>query len=261
MTDAGENQPGPASGTERPRLSVVIPVCDEAESIPVVLRELLTKAGAAYDLDVVVVDDGSRDGSPDVVEGLARQESRIRLVRHRARYGKSAALRTGVAAARARWVATIDGDGENDPDDLVAMARRIDPARIGDVGLVAGNHRRRTAGPWRLIASRIANAIRRRALQDDCPDTACGLKVIPRDLFMALPYFDSLHRYLPALVRRYGFEVVNMPVDDRPRISGQSKYTNLRRALVGIVDLLGVYWLLRRTSVGALPFGRDGEVR
>lgn len=255
MTDAGD----PLAGTERPPLSVVIPVCDEADSVPVVLRELLAKAGDAYDLDVIVVDDGSRDGSADAVAAIAAAEPRIRLIRHAARCGKSAALRTGVAAARARWVGTIDGDGENDPDDLVAMARRIDPARVGAVGLVAGNRRRRTAGPWRLIASRIANGIRKTALQDDCPDTACGLKVVPRDLFLALPYFDSLHRYLPALVRRYGFEVVNVPVDDRPRISGQSKYTNLRRALVGVVDLLGVYWLLRRTSVGALPFHRDGD--
>jgi dolichol-phosphate mannosyltransferase len=252
MTDAGDI-------SSRPPLSVVIPVCDEADSIPEVLRELLDKAGGAYDLDVVVVDDGSRDRSADVVEAFAAGEPRIRLIRHKRRCGKSSALRTGVVAARNRWVGMIDGDGENDPDDLVAMARRIDPARIGAVGLVAGNRRRRTAGPWRLIASRIANGIRRRALQDDCPDTACGLKVIPRELFLALPYFDSLHRYMPALVRKYGFEVVNMAVDDRPRISGQSKYTNLRRALVGIVDLLGVYWLLRRTSVGALPFERDGD--
>lgn len=259
MTDAGESPSGSASGTERPPLSVVIPVCDEAESVPVVLRELLAKAGTAYDLDVIVVDDGSRDGSAEVVAALAAGEPRVKLVRHDRRCGKSAALRTGVAGARARWVATIDGDGENDPADLLAMARCIDPARIGSVGLVAGNRRRRTAGPWRLIASRIANTIRRSALQDDCPDTACGLKVIPRDLFLALPYFDSLHRYMPALVRRYGFEVVNVPVDDRPRISGQSKYTNLRRAVVGVVDLLGVYWLLRRTSVGALPFERDGD--
>lgn len=255
MTDGGEPRPG----SKRPALSVVIPVCDEAESIPVVLRELLSKAGAVYDLDIVVVDDGSVDGSADVVETAAGADPRIRLIRHAARCGKSAALRTGVQAARARWVATIDGDGENDPSDLVAMAGRIDPARIGAVGLVAGNRRRRTAGPARLIASRLANAIRKAALRDDCPDTACGLKVVPRELFLALPYFDSLHRYLPALVRRYGFDVVNVSVDDRPRISGQSKYTNLRRALVGVVDLLGVYWLLRRTSVGALPFERDGD--
>ena len=259
MTDAGETVPDPATGVERQPLSVVIPVCDEADSIPVVLRELLSKAGTAYDLDVVVVDDGSRDGSADVVAAFAESEPRVRLIRHARRCGKSAALRTAIAAARGPWVATIDGDGENDPTDLVAMVRRVDPARVGRVGLVAGNRRRRTAGPWRLAASRIANAIRKAALQDDCPDTACGLKVIPRNLYLALPYFDSQHRYLPALVRRYGFEVVNVPVDDRPRLSGSSKYTNLRRAAVGIVDLLGVYWLLRRTSVGVPPVDRDGD--
>lgn len=268
MTDAGDTAAGDTAAGDtaageslvgRPALSVVIPVCDEAESAPPVLRELLAKAGDVYDLDVIVVDDGSRDGSAEAVEAVAREDGRVRLIRHARRCGKSSALRTGVAAARSRWVAMMDGDGENDPVDLVAMVGRIDPARIGTVGLVAGNRRRRTAGPARLVASKIANAIRRTALRDDCPDTACGLKVIPRELFLALPYFDSLHRYMPALVRHYGFEVVNMPVDDRPRISGQSKYTNLRRALVGVVDLLGVFWLLRRTNVGALPFDQGGD--
>lgn len=232
-----------------PPLSVVVPVCDEAGAVEAFLRELLDVAGKAYALDVVVVDDGSRDGTDAIVERLAMEDDRLRLVRHDRRLGKSAALRTGMAATRSLWAATIDGDGENDPADLLAMARTIDPAKVGAVGLVCGIRRRRTAGIGRLIASKIGNGVRRLALRDDCPDTACGLKLIPRDLFLSLPFFDSLHRFLPALVRRYGYEIVNVDIDDRTRLAGRSKYTNLGRAAVGIVDLFGVMWLLRRSSV------------
>jgi dolichol-phosphate mannosyltransferase len=133
------------------------------------------------------------------------------------------------------------------------MSKEVDVTQVGRLGLVAGNRRRRTAGRNRLIASRIANAIRRRILKDDCPDTGCGLKLIPRDLFLALPYFDSLHRYIPALVNHLGYEVKNVPVDDRPRISGRSKYGNFSRAAVGVVDLMGVVWLMRRTTVPDPP--------
>ncbi|NQW09179.1 MAG: glycosyltransferase family 2 protein [Alphaproteobacteria bacterium] len=232
-----------------PPLSVVVPVCDEAGAVEALLRELLEVAGTHYALDVVVVDDGSRDGTDALVERLATEDGRVRLVRHPQRLGKSAALRTGMAAARSLWAASIDGDGENDPADLVAMARTIDPRVVGETGLVCGIRRRRTAGIGRLIASRIGNGARRLALRDDCPDTACGLKLIPRALFLSLPFFDSLHRFLPALVRRYGYGITNVSIDDRARLAGRSKYTNLGRAAVGIVDLFGVMWLLRRSSV------------
>lgn len=234
-------------------LSVIVPVCDEAGAIAPLLQEVLAKVGAAYRLEVVVVDDGSRDGTDAVVADLASKDSRVTLIRHAARSGKSAALRTGAMAATSLWIATIDGDGENDPADVVAMAAAIDATTVGRVGLVAGIRRRRTAGIRRLIASRIGNGVRRALLRDDCPDTACGLKVVPRALFLAFPYFDSLHRYLPALTKRYGYDTVHVSVDDRPRAAGQSKYTNIGRALVGIVDLLGVVWLLRRTTVGTNP--------
>ena len=214
----------PAPGA--PALSVIVPVCDEAGAIAALLQEILDKVGAAYRVEVIVVDDGSRDGTDGIVEGLAGTDGRITLIRH---------------------------DGENDPADVVAMASRIDATRVGEVGLVAGIRRRRTAGVRRLIASRIGNGVRRLLLRDDCPDTACGLKVVPRPLFLAFPYFDSLHRYMPALTKRYGYGTLHVSVDDRPRMAGRSKYTNIGRALVGIVDLLGVVWLLRRTTVGANP--------
>jgi len=244
---------------DRSALSVIVPVCDEAGAIGPLLQEILDTVGTAYRVEVIVVDDGSRDGTDAVVAEIADREDRVRLIRHAARSGKSAALRTGALAATALWMGTIDGDGENDPADLVAMAAEIDAKTVGRVGLVAGIRRRRTAGVRRLIASRIGNGVRRWALRDDCPDTACGLKVVPRALFLAFPFFDSLHRYMPALARRYGFETVHVSVDDRPRAAGQSKYTNIGRALVGIVDLLGVVWLLRRTTVGVNPIPEDAR--
>lgn len=248
QTDPGRTDPR-MTGDAGPALSVVVPVCDEEGGIAAVLGELLEVAGSRLPIEVIVVDDGSRDGSAAVVARMARGDPRLRLLRHRTRGGKSAALRTGAEAARARWMATIDGDGENDPEDLLTMIREIDLARVDRIGLVAGIRRRRTAGTSRLVASRLANGIRKAALRDDCPDTACGLKLIPTALFLRLPFFDSLHRYLPALVGRHGYEIRYVLVDDRPRLAGRSKYTNLGRALVGIVDLLGVMWLLRRTSV------------
>ena len=178
----------PQTNTDQPDLSVIVPVCDEAGSISTFLEELLSVVGPAVNAEVLVVDDGSRDGSEAIVEALLPQHANLRLIRHGKRAGKSAALKTGAERARGLWLGTIDGDGENDPRDLLNMVGEIDLQSIGSLGLVAGIRRRRTAGASRLIASRIANGIRKAALRDDCPDTACGLKVIPRELFLRLPF-------------------------------------------------------------------------
>ena len=143
----------------------------------------------------------------------------------------------------------MDGDGQNDPADIVNMTKSVDLSKVERVGLVAGIRRKRNDGASRKTASKLANALRRSLLHDDCPDTACGLKLIPRDLFLALPFFDALHRYLPALVRHFGFETVCVSVDDRPRGAGTSKYSNIGRAAAGLVDLIGVMWLMRRTTL------------
>ncbi|AFX98992.1 glycosyl transferase 2 family protein [Candidatus Endolissoclinum faulkneri L2] len=224
---------------------------DEAGAIATLLHEVLDKIGAFYHVQVVVVDDGSCDETYEIVQQLATNDSRIILARHSKRSNKSAALRTGAMLATALWIATIDGDGENDPADVLAMAAQIDLTKVGKVGLVAGIRRHRTAGIRRLVASRIANFLRQILLRDNCPDAACGLKVILRPLFLAFPYFDSLHRYMPALTKRYGYETLHVSVNDRPRRVGRSKYNNISRALVGIIDLLGVFWLLRRTTLGS----------
>ena len=233
----------------RPILSVVVPVYNEAGNIEAVVREALLKLFALGDFEIIFVNDGSSDETGSLLAQMARNASAMRAISHSKRSGKSAALRTGFMAARALWVATMDGDGQNDPDDIVAMSKSVDLTKIGEVGLVAGIRRTRNDGASRKTASKFANNLRRALLHDDCPDTACGLKLIPRDLFLALPFFDSLHRYLPAFTRHFGFKAVYVPVNDRPRTSGTSKYSNIGRAFAGIWDLLGVMWLMRRTSL------------
>ncbi len=231
-----------------PDISVVIPAYNEAESIVAVVREAISVFDEAFSsFEIIVIDDGSADDTAGALSELAGEDRRVRVVRHRQRSGKSAALRTGMLHARAIWAATMDGDGQDDPRSVVDMAKAVDLSTVGEVGLVAGNRTNRTDGANRKFASRLANGLRRSLLNDDCPDTACGLKLIVRDVFLAMPFFDALHRYLPALTRHLGYEIVNVPVVNRARAAGQSKYTNLGRAAAGLFDLLGVIWLMRRT--------------
>lgn len=231
-----------------PEITIVIPAYNEAEAIVSVVneaREVFDEAFTSF--EIVVVDDGSADDTAGALGPLATQDARIRVIRHPNRSGKSAALRTGMLQARAIWVATMDGDGQDDPRSVVDMAKAVDLSTVGEVGLVAGNRTNRTDGANRKFASRFANGLRRSLLNDDCPDTACGLKLIVRDVFLAMPFFDALHRYLPALTRHLGYDIVNVPVVNRARTAGASKYTNLGRAAAGLFDLLGVIWLMRRT--------------
>lgn len=237
-------------------ISIVIPAYNEATLIDKVMREADAIIGAAMPVELIVVDDGSDDGLAAIAEKTAATLGNARVIRHPGRAGKSAALRTGALAARGRWIATMDGDGQNDPQYVVAMAKEIDLAKVGRVGLVAGNRKARHDGQSRKIASRFANGLRRRLLNDDCPDTACGLKLISRDLFLAMPFFDALHRFLPAFANHLGYEIVNVPVKDRPRDAGQSKYSNIGRAAAGFFDLMGVIWLMRRTHVPSPEFIR-----
>ncbi|MFP4518037.1 MAG: glycosyltransferase family 2 protein [Oceanicaulis sp.] len=231
-----------------PAISIVIPAFNEAESIESVVKEAIEVFDPAFEsFEIIVIDDGSDDDTAGALKALAQSEMRLRVIRHPNRSGKSAALRSGMMAARARWAATMDGDGQDDPRSVVDMAAAVDLSAVGAVGLVAGVRTNRTDGANRKFASRFANSLRRTLLNDDCPDTACGLKLIVRDLFLALPFFDALHRYLPALSRHLGYEIVCVPVVNRARSAGASKYTNLGRAAAGLFDLLGVIWLMRRT--------------
>lgn len=231
---------------ERPRASIVVAVFNEAENVANVCEEILGALGAIAPFEVVFVDDGSTDATADCVQAIADRDARVRLLRHDRRCGKSQAVRTGVNAARGAWIATLDGDGQNDPADLPAMLE-LGWSADGPAPLVAGIRVRRDDPMSRLIATRIANGFRAAVLGDHCPDTGCGVKVFRREDFLLLPCFEGMHRFLPALFSRYGHPLINHPVRHRARLLGVSKYTNWGRALVGIFDMMGVIWLTRRT--------------
>jgi len=226
---------------------VVIAVLNEAENVAAVAQEALGALEPIAPFEIVFVDDGSNDGTPDLLQAMADADDRIRLFSHDRRCGKSQAVRTGVLASRAPWVATLDGDGQNDPADLPDMLNAA-WAAPGAPPLVAGVRVRRDDPVSRLIATRIANGIRSSLLGDHCPDTGCGVKVFRRDDFLLLPCFEGMHRFLPALFQRYGHPLINHPVRHRARLLGTSKYTNWGRALVGVFDMAGVAWLVRRTQ-------------
>lgn len=226
------------------QLSVLIPVLDEQDNILPLLAELYAALAAGPAFEVIVIDDGSSDATPARVQAILSEYPTLRLIRHAACAGKSAALFTGARAAQGVWLAFIDGDGQNDPADIPLMLDAIDAAP--SLSLVCGARRRRQDTLSKRLASRAANAIRRTLLRDDCPDTGCGLKLIRRTLFLDLPAIDCVHRFIPALVKGRGLAYANQTVNDRPRLSGQSKYTNLHRAAVGLWDLFGIMWLLRR---------------
>ncbi|MFO1436252.1 MAG: glycosyltransferase family 2 protein [Gammaproteobacteria bacterium] len=227
--------------------SVVIPVYNEADAIAELLTEIFVKLDSCKVFEVVVVDDGSDDSTPQVLLHAQHQYgTRLRIIRHQQRSGQSAALRTAVSAAHHKWIVMLDGDGQNDPADVPnLLAARIEPGS-GAARLVCG-HRRRRRDSWvKRLSSRVANHVRSRLLGDGVLDTGCGLKAFTRDAFLRLPWFDHMHRFLPALMHRDGVPVVSVDVNHRPRTRGTSKYGVGNRLWVGIVDMLGVLWLQRR---------------
>jgi dolichol-phosphate mannosyltransferase len=231
------------------RISVVIPALNEAGNIGRLVEETYAAVPAAMLAEVIVVDDGSTDATANEVEALMASRPDLRCLRHDQRSGQSTALRTGITAARSAIIATMDGDGQNDPKDLTRLLARIALPGSPGPALVNGVRTARKATGSRRWASRFANGLRAWMLQDNCPDTGCGIKAYHRDAFLRLPFFTSMHRYLPALFQTYGLEVAYEPVNDRPRQVGQSKYSNFGRALVGVYDLFGVTWLRKRTLV------------
>lgn len=229
-------------------LSVVIPARNEAPNVAPLVAEIRRALDSRLDYEVVYVDDGSSDATAAEIRRLRTEFPRLRLVRHQASCGQSMAVRSGVKAAAAPWIATLDADGQNDPADIPKLweIARMAPA---DPPLLIAGHRQKRRDTWsKRIASRLANAIRRNLLGDGTPDTGCGLKIFRRDLFLDLPAFDHMHRFLPALVLRQGGRVVSVAVNHRPRERGVSNYGVLDRALVGFVDLFGVMWLMRRAK-------------
>lgn len=222
-----------------------MPVRNEASNIlPLVAEIGAALAGIAH--EIVYVDDGSTDATGRELAMAVGEGVPLVVRRHRCSCGQSAAIVTGVRAARGVWIATLDGDGQNDPADIPALFQRAQRMEAGRAVLIAGHRTRRQDRPLKRASSRIANRIRAALLGDATPDTGCGLKLFRRELFLELPHFDHMHRYLPALVIRAGGRVESVPVNHRPRTRGRSNYGTLDRLWVGIWDLMGVYWLQRR---------------
>ena len=231
------------------RISVVLPAMNEAGNIGRLVEETYDVLPSDLLAEVIVVDDGSDDATPVEVKTLisSGRYSGLRYLRHAVRSGQSTALRTGILAAASPVIAQMDGDGQNDPRDIPKLLAKLAAPHSAGPALVGGVRTSRKAEGSKRLASKAANWIRDAILRDKCPDTGCGIKVYWRDAFLLLPFFTSVHRYLPAMFLTYGHEVDYVPVNDRPRQAGQSKYSNLVRALVGIYDLIGVSWLRRRT--------------
>ena len=231
--------------SDAPQLSVVVPVYNEEDNVAPLVGEVVAALRGVIPFEIVYVDDLSKDATLERLRALKATTPELRVVRHLSNSGQSTAIRTGIKAARAPWIATLDGDGQNDPADIPRLLAQRDGASP-DTKLFAGwRVERRDSGSKRW-ASKWANAIRSNMLKDATPDTGCGIKLIERDAFLDLPYFDHMHRYLPALMQRAGWKTVSVPVNHRHRASGVSKYNNLNRALVGIRDLRGVAWLITR---------------
>lgn len=234
------------------QLSIVVPVRNEAENVLPLLAEIHAalegQEAKPGEFEVVYVDDGSSDATRERLAEAMQQYPRLRVFSHRQSCGQSAALMTGMRAARGEWIATLDGDGQNDPADIPKLLAARDSSGRPALQLVSGFRKKRQDSWLKRIASRIANGVRARLLGDATPDTGCGLKLIQRAACLELPYFDHMHRFLPALVQRNGGATISVEVNHRPRTRGTSNYGVFDRLWVGIVDLCGVLWLKRRAK-------------
>ena len=231
-----------------PAVSVVIPVCNEADNVRPLALEIIASLGRSMPYEIIFVDDGSTDATAANVRAIGAEFRQVRLLKHGARSGQSAAITTGVRAALGEWIVTLDGDGQNDPADIPMLLKRLDEDSSGDIKMVSG-HRVARQDTWlRRFSSRIANKVRASMLGDGTPDTGCGLKAFHRATYLSVPAFKHMHRFLPALFLREGAKVVSIPVHHRPRTQGESKYGLHNRLWVGIVDLLGMRWLMHRSQ-------------
>ncbi len=256
--DAGAD-PAAARGP-RPSLSVVVPVFNEAENVAPLIDEIAAALADHGPIEIIYVDDGSTDDTVARLSACRADRPILRVLRHDRRSGQSAAVRTGVAAARAPWIVTLDGDGQNDPADLPRLIDHVRAAAPDRRPALVGGLRLNRRDTWsRRLAGRFANLLRQSLLRDGCSDTGCGLKLFRRDAFLGVAQFGATHRFLPALFRAAGHATAFLPVGHRPRRRGTSKYGNARRAAVGLVDLLGVLWLTRRTPRPPVVSEADGD--
>ena len=233
------------------RLSLVIPVKNEKENVIPLANEIfrvMEREGHIH--EVIFVDDGSIDGTVEKLCAMRQETKFLRVVRHTNCCGQSTALLSGIRSARYPTIVTLDGDGQNDPEDIPLLLETLGVLQQqSPVAMVVGYRNRRQDTAARRWSSKLANDVRSRLLKDQTPDTGCGLKAFSRETFLSLPYFNHMHRFLPALVWRMGGQVTSVEINHRPRTHGNSKYGNLDRLRVGIVDLLGVLWLQKRSKI------------
>ena len=229
-------------------IAVVVPVHNESENIRPLIEEISTALNGVADYEIVYVNDGSTDDTAAKLAEMAAEQPRLSVYRHETACGQSAAVATGVKKARATFIATLDGDGQNDPADIPALFAKLKQAVTPDLLLVAGWRAKRKDTAWKRFQSKLANGVRQKLLGDNTPDTGCGLKVFTRAAFLDMPRFDHMHRYLPALMIRRGGQVVSVEVNHRHRERGISKYGMWDRLSVAVRDLLGVMWLAARGS-------------
>ena len=235
------------------QVSIVIPVHNEADNIAPLIAEIEAAMQEAQAYEIIYVDDGSSDQTAAALAAAQQRAKGLRVIRHGTSCGQSTAVRTGIKAANFPCIATLDGDGQNDPADIPRIYQKLIHENQADAYLwmIAGWRNNRHDSAWKLFSSKFANAVRGALLGDNTPDTGCGLKVFFRDKYLDLPYFDHMHRFLPALVIRAGGKVISEPVNHRPRTQGVSKYGTLDRLWAGITDLLGVMWLIKRAKLPA----------
>jgi dolichol-phosphate mannosyltransferase len=248
--------------SEQPAIevSVVVPVRNEAGNVAPLLGEIETALSGRYAFEVVYVDDGSNDATADELAKIAAHKPWLTVLRHEISCGQSCAVRSGARVARGAIVVTIDGDGQNDPAYIPALVQKLSDGGE-QTGLVAGQRLGRKDTGFKRWQSKTANAVRGWVLNDGTRDTGCGLKAVRREVYLALPYFDALHRFMPALVKREGLGIAHVDVVDRPRLTGQSNYGFFDRLWVGILDLIGVWWLIRRRRRVPIVSRRSSDAR
>lgn len=261
--DLNSAENGQPAGTGGPLITVVVPVRNEEGNVAPLIAEIAGALEGGPAFEMIFVDDGSTDETPTILANLRGVYPQLRQLRHTTSGGQSAAIRSGVRLARGRYIATLDGDGQNNPGFIPAMIRLLQDGD-GRVGIVQGQRVGRKDTAFKRWQSRQANRIRGAILKDGTRDTGCGLKAFPRDVYLALPYFDAIHRFMPALVKREGYEIAHIDVVDRPRGSGVSNYGFWGRLRVGVLDLAGVWWLIKRkkptpavSEIGATVVSQD----
>ncbi len=226
-------------------LSVIVPVYNEQDNLAPLITEIERALAQQRYYEIIYVDDGSSDGTAQQLKQLQAQHSKLKVIKHLGNFGQSASIVSGVRAAQYEWIVTLDGDGQNDPADINLLLTACAEQKSYKT-IIVGNRAKRDDSWLRKLSSRIGNGVRNTLLKDDCPDTGCSLKLFPRQAFLNLPHFNHLHRYIPALFKRAGYRVINVPVSHRPRTRGVSKYGVMNRLWVGIFDLMGMMWLIRR---------------